>query len=202
MAGSYLASLLLSLLHTLPVLFAQQTLFTSNIGFLFHFSFKHWNLLISFMTADVLQSACFLRTCEQFRKFSQHSKQCKELILGKTLTPCLYLWVCEWSCNFNSRIVWNTLSSFLRFIAPEVNRDDSWAALPHVSSHLSVAVRQKKKVLQIATINLNESLTVKSCVLFLVPFFWLQDCRDPSPKISSLVSSYGLQISHPLSFFL
>lgn len=76
-------------------------------------------------------------------QFSQHSKQCKELILGKTLTPCLYLWVCEWSCNFNSRIVWNTLSSFLRFIAPEVNRDDSWAALPHVSSHLSVPVRQK-----------------------------------------------------------
>lgn len=141
-AGSYLASLLLSLLHALPMLFAQPTLFTSNIGFLFHFSLKHLYLSWQPVCCKV---PVFYVHASSLEQFSQHSKQCRELILGKNLNPCLYLWVCEWSCNFNSCLVWDTLSSFLRFIAPKANRDDSWAAVPHVNSHLSVAVRRKKK---------------------------------------------------------
>lgn len=143
MAGSYLASWPLSLLRALPMLKPNQPFSFPILDSFFILAPNTGTFLYLPWQPVWCKVPVFYVHVSSLEQFSQHSKQCKELFLSTTLTPCLYLWVCEWSRNFNSRIVWDTLSSFLRFIAPEVNRDDSWAALPHVKSHLSVAVRKK-----------------------------------------------------------
>lgn len=90
-AGSYLASLLLSLLHAFLSYLPNQPFSLPTLDSFF---------ILAPNTGNFLYLSCQLVCCKvpvlyvrvsSLEQFSQRSKQCKEFILGKTLTPCRHL---------------------------------------------------------------------------------------------------------------